>query len=252
MIEFHHVTKHYAPDGQPAALEDVSFQCHPGRVLALLGPNGSGKTTALRLSAALLRPSRGTISVRGVETCADPERVRRHIGFLTGTARLYERLTPRELVTYFARLHRLDPPSAGRRINILFDRLELGSSADRRIARLSVGLRQRVSIARALVHDPPVLVLDEPTSGLDVISARSILQLIRECRAEGKTILFSTHIMGEVSLLADDLVLLHQGRVIWSGSFPGFQESMTHRSLEDEFVARCEASERMIPAGPRE
>ncbi len=242
MIDFQNVTKIWPGRPPVTALDGVSFRCEPGRVFALLGPNGSGKTTALRLIAALLEPTSGVVTVNGAETTKDPVGVKRHLGFLTSTTALYERLTPEELVRYFADLHELPREAARAREAELFARLDIASFARQRIGKLSLGMKQRVSIARALIHDPAVLVLDEPTTGLDVISSRAILDLIRECRAAGKTILFSTHIMGEVSLLADDMAILHQGRIRWQGRFPDFHAGVTGRSLEDEFIRIVEAA----------
>jgi sodium transport system ATP-binding protein len=218
------------------ALAGVTFTCQPGRVFSLLGPNGAGKTTALRLIATMLKPTAGAIRVCGYDTVKEPLAVRRRIGFLTGATGLYDRLTPNELVKYYANLHNVEKSAFQKRRDELFARLEMNSFANRRISKLSTGMKQKVSIVRTIIHDPQVVIFDEPTAGLDVISARSIIDLIREFRAKGKTVIFSTHIMGEVSLLSDDLAIIHKGRLCYNGSYSAFVAGMKTKSLEDEFI----------------
>ena len=218
------------------AVDDVTFQCHPGRVFGLLGPNGAGKTTALRLIATMLKPTSGTINVGGADAATDPQGVRDRIGFLTGNTGLYDRLTATEMVRYHADLHRMDPDHFEERRRILFGQLGIEEFADRRIARLSSGMRQKVSIARTIIHDPAVIVFDEPTTGLDVMTSRGIVNLIKQCREEGKTVLFSTHIMGEVKMLCDDIGIIHRGKLYFNGSKDEFEGQMTHSSYEDEFI----------------
>ena len=226
-----------APTGKTlTAVDDVSFVCKPGRVFGLLGPNGAGKTTALRLIATMLKPTAGTIVVDGIDAGTDPRGVRDHIGFLTGNTGLYDRLTATEMVKYHADLHRMDPHLFETRRDMLFQTLGITEFADRRIARFSSGMRQKVSIARTIIHDPDVIVFDEPTSGLDVMTSRGIVNLIRERRDAGKTVLFSTHIMGEVKLLCDDIGVLHRGRMYFCGTKEEFEAQMTHSTYEDEFI----------------
>ena len=224
------------------ALKDVSFSCKPGRVFTLLGPNGAGKTTALRIIATMLRPSGGEVAVAGYDVVKQPVEVRRRLGFLTGNTGLYDRLTPDEMVKYYADLYGMDPQSYKKRREELFSLLGINEFAGRRIGKLSSGMKQKVSIARTIIHDPEVVVFDEPTVGLDVVTSRSIIQLIRDCRTQGKTVLFSTHIMGEVSLLSDDLAIIHKGRLIYSGAYKEFQSQMQTPSVEDEFVRLVEAA----------
>ncbi len=224
------------------ALAGVSFACRPGRIFCLLGPNGAGKTTTLRLIAALLRPTAGTVRVNGFDVVRDPEAVKRQLGFLTGATALYDRLTPNELVRYYAELHDV-PAKQWRRMQAdLFELLGMRAYANRRIGKLSTGMKQKVSIVRTMIHDPNVLVFDEVTAGLDVIAARSIIDLVRRCREAGKTVIFSTHRMDEVSLLADDLAIMHQGRLCYVGSYPAFLAQMRTASLEDEFIRIVEES----------
>jgi len=222
------------------AVSDVSFTCKPGRIFSLLGPNGAGKTTILRMIATMLRPSAGHISVAGYDTTKEAGQVRRHIGFLTGATGLYERLTPAEMIDYFGRLNGMEPALLEKRKGDLFHLLGIDEFAGRRIGKLSSGMKQKVSIARTMIHDPQVVVFDEPTVGLDVITAKSIHQLIRQCRTDGKTVIFSTHIMGEVSLLSDDLAILHRSRLLYNDTYENFIKGMKAKSLEDEFIRRVE------------
>ena len=224
------------------AVSDVSFQCHPGRVFGLLGPNGAGKTTTLRMIATTLRPTGGSINVAGHDVVHDAGKVRARLGFLTGSTQLYDRLTAGELVKYYADLHGVPRDVYRQRREEIFGALEIAAYADRRIGKLSTGMKQKVSIARAMIHDPDVLVLDEATAGLDVIASRTIIELIRKARERGKTVLFSTHRMGEVSLLCDDVALMHAGKLLYNGTYAEFEQSMKAPTLEDEFIRRIEAA----------
>ncbi len=218
------------------AVSEVSFTCRPGRVFTLLGPNGAGKTTTLRMLATMLKPTSGTIKVAGFDTVKEPEKVRSKIGFLTGSTALYERLTPNEIIKYYADLHGMDSKKFKERKEDLFKLLGIDEFAGRRIGKLSSGMKQKVSIARTMIHDPEVVIFDEPTVGLDVITARSIIQLIRKCKEEGKTIIFSTHIMGEVSLLSDDLAIIHRGKLLYNDTYENFLQQKKSRTIEDEFI----------------
>jgi sodium transport system ATP-binding protein len=218
------------------AVENLSFNCQPGRIFSLLGPNGAGKTTTLRMIATLLQPSSGEILVCGKSTQEDPEFVRRKIGFLTGSTGLYDRLTPAELVTYFGRLHGMDESMIKSRQAELFELLDVNDFKNKRIGKLSTGMRQRVSICRTMIHDPEVVIFDEPTSGLDVISAKSIIQLIRDCKERGKTIIFSSHIMEEVNLLCDDLAIIHKGKMLFNDTLASFKNQMETDNLTSEFI----------------
>lgn len=219
-----------------SAVDGVSFACQPGRVFGLLGPNGAGKTTTLRMIATMLRPTSGGIIVAGIDAVAEPQRVRERIGFLTGNTGLYDRLTPTEMVRYYADLHQMDQGEFEARRRQLFDLLDMDGFANRRISRLSTGMRQKVSIVRTIIHNPDVMVFDEPTAGLDVMTSRRIVELIRSCKDEQKTVLFSTHIMSDVQLLCDDIAIIHEGRLFFSGSKADFEAQMTQSSYEDEFV----------------
>jgi sodium transport system ATP-binding protein len=218
------------------AVSNVNFTCQPGRVFTLLGPNGAGKTTTLRILATMLKPTSGTSRVAGFDTVKEPEKVRGKIGFLTGSTALYQRLTPNEIVKYYADLHGMDKEKFTKRKKELFKLLGIDEFANRRIGKLSSGMKQKVSIARTMIHDPEVVIFDEPTVGLDVITARSIIQLIRNCKEEGKTVIFSTHIMGEVSLLSDDMAIIHKGKLLFNDTFENFLQQMKTKSIEDEFI----------------
>jgi len=218
------------------AADGVSFTCAPGRVFSLLGPNGAGKTTILRVIATLMRPTSGTVRVAGFDTVSRARQARASLGFLTGSTRLYDRLTPNELVRYYADLHGMEPHRFRERRDAIFDLLGMEEFADRRIGRLSSGMKQRVSIARTVIHDPAVVVFDEPTTGLDVLTSRSIIELVRRCRSEGKTVIFSTHVMSEVSLICDDLAILHRGRLLYLGTFGDFTAGLGGAPLEEGFI----------------
>lgn len=218
------------------ALNGVSFECKPGRIFTLLGPNGAGKTTALRIIATILKPSSGTVSVDGIDAVGKPQEVKAKIGFLTGATGLYERLTPKELVKYFGNLNGIYGSEYNQREDELFTLLGIHDFSNKRIGRLSSGMKQKVSIARTIIHDPDVVVFDEPTSGLDVITAENIIDLIRTCKLQGKTVIFSTHIMGEVSLLSDDIAIIHEGKIIYDGTFDDFKQQMKKSTLVEEFI----------------
>lgn len=233
MIRFTSLTKRYGP---LTAVNELTLEVRPGEVYALLGPNGAGKTTALRCLATLLVPSRGGAEVDGIDVTVDPVRARSRFAFLAASMGLYERLSARELVEYFGRLHGLEGDDLRSRVEEVIRLFEIGSFADRLCGRLSTGQRQRVSLARALVHDPPALILDEPTIGLDVLSGQSIHDFIRHERGRGKAILFSTHQMEEVDLLADRVGVLSQGELIAEGSPTEIVEQAGEENLARAFL----------------
>ncbi len=232
-----------ASDAVFKAVDNVSFQCKPGRVFTLLGPNGAGKTTALRMLAGMLNPTRGSVSIAGHNIAEDPQAAKSKLGFLTGATGLYDRLNPRETLKYFAELNGVPKSKISGRVDELIDKLEIGEFADRRCGKLSMGQKQRVSIARALIHDPEVIIFDEPTNGLDVLTSRTIIKWIRECKSAGKTVVFSTHIMGEVSLLSDDLAVMHNGKLCYCNTFEQFKQDYGDISLEDAFIQILEEAQ---------
>jgi sodium transport system ATP-binding protein len=206
----------------------------------LLGANGAGKTTTLRTLATILVPSSGTARVAGYDIRRDPQKVRANIGFLSTATALYGRLTAREMVEYFGHLYGMEGETLRRRIEILFARLEI-DFPERRCDALSTGMKQKVSIARTLVHDPPVMIFDEPTSGLDVMSARAIIGFIRECREQGKTVLFSTHVMSEAESLCDTIGIIHDGRLKTEGTLAELRAQSGQQVLEEIFVRAVES-----------
>lgn len=222
--------------GEIRAVDGVELECKPGEIVGLLGLNGAGKTTTLRLLATILRPDSGSIEIDGIDGRANPERVRARIGFLTGATGLYPRLTPRETLVYFGELAGMDKSLLRRRSEELIARLDMGEFADRRCDTLSTGQKQRTSIARTLVHDPPLLILDEPTSGLDVVTSRAIVEFIREARSHGKCVIFSTHIMHEAAKLCDRIAILHAGRIRRVGTLSDFRSWYGQDDLDDIFV----------------
>jgi sodium transport system ATP-binding protein len=238
MIVLEGLTKHY---GDLKALSDLSLTVRPGEIYALLGPNGAGKTTALRCLSTLLRPTAGTASVGGADVLEDPLRVKSRIGFLAASMGLYERLTARELVAYFGRLQGLDETRLEERVNELAGLFELEEFRGRYCGRLSTGQRQRVALARAIVHDPPALILDEPTLGLDVLSGETICRFMGEERKRGKAILFSTHQMAEVELLADRVGVVSRGRLVAEGTVEELVAQTGTRNLARAFLSLVEA-----------
>ncbi len=218
------------------AVDKISFTCQPGRIFALVGPNGAGKTTILRMIATMLKPTSGTIEVGGFDCQKNPQTVREKIGFMTDQTALYDRLTPYEMVKYIADLHGMDASVFKSRKDKIFDMLNIHEFANRRIARLSSGMKQKTSIARTIIHDPDVLVFDEPTTGLDVMTSRAIIKLIRSCKEKGKTVIFSSHRMGEVNQISDDIAIIYKGSLYFNGGLDQFKSEMTHETFEDEFI----------------
>ena len=222
-------------------MDDVSFRCVPGQVFGLLGVNGAGKTTCLRLLGTILQPSSGTARVGGFDVVAEPERVRASIGFLSTATALYGRLTAQETVEYFGRLHGLTEDVLRQRMEGIFATLDMNEFRHRRCDQLSSGMKQKVSIARTLVHDPPVMIFDEPTHGLDVLTARTVVGFIRDCRARSKTVIFSTHVMREAEKLCDRIAIIHNGRIMAEGTLEELRARTGAQDLDDVFVNLVEA-----------
>ena len=223
--------------GPTTAVDGLTFSVAAGEIYGLLGPNGAGKTTTLRVLAGMLRPSAGRTRVAGLDVADHALAVRRRLGFLTSTTGLYPRLTGRELLAYFARLHGLSADRAHARIAALAEALELGPFFDRRCDAFSTGERQRVSIARAVLADPDVLILDEPTAGLDVLASRFLRDFVRAERDRGKAVLFSTHYLAEAELLCDRIGLLHRGRLLAEGTPAALRAAAGDApSLEEAFL----------------
>ena len=223
------------------AVKDISFECKPGEIFSLLGPNGAGKTTTLRMLSTVITPTSGSIVIGGVDAISEPQEARRKIGFLTGSTGLYARLNAHELIDYFASLYDVPNPVIRERKKYLFDLLDMNEFANKKIGKLSTGMKQKVSICRTMIHDPEIVIFDEPTSGLDVITAESIIQLIRDCKSQNKTVIFSSHIMGEVDLLCDRLAIIHKGEMKYKGSMESFREQMSEKSITAEFIKTVQA-----------
>jgi len=238
MIEAKALSKrfHDKKRGEIRAVERVSFRCEPGHIYGLLSANGAGKTTTLRMLATILAPSDGTAIVAGYDVIEQPEKVRASVGFLSTATALYPRLTAQEMVEYFGRLNGLDEARLRNRIDELFGRLEMNDFRDRRCDKLSTGMKQKVSIARTLVHDPPVMIFDEPTVGLDVMTARVIIAFIRECRDRDKTVIFSTHVMSEAEKLCEKIGIIDGGRLHAEGSLAELRQRYGEQDLEEIFV----------------
>jgi sodium transport system ATP-binding protein len=238
MIDAQYLVKRFRDKkrGEVCAVDRVNFRCQPGEIYGLLGANGSGKTTTLRMLATILQPSEGTAIVAGYDVTKEPQKVRSSVGFLSTATALYGRLSALEMAQYFGRLHGLDERTLARRIDLIFERLEMNDFRDRRCDKLSTGMKQKVSIARTLVHDPSVMIFDEPTLGLDVMASRSIVNFIRECRDHGKTVIFSTHVMSEVEKLCDHIGIIHDGKLLAEGTLADLRQRFGKQDLDDIFV----------------
>jgi sodium transport system ATP-binding protein len=229
-------TFYEASRGRIDAVGGVDLECRRGEIFGLLGANGAGKTTTLRMLATILSPTSGDAWVQGHSVLREPQEVRRHLGFYSASTALYPRLTASETLELFARVNGVPEHRVRSRRDELIDRFGIGKYAGARIEKLSTGMKQKVSIARTIVHDPPVLIFDEPTVGLDVLNAIELQKVIAQLRDEGKTIVFSTHIMSEAERLCDRIAVIHQGRIHASDSLEGLRASTGLRYLEDIFV----------------
>jgi len=238
MIEARGLSKRFQDKkrGEIRAVDNVSFACQPGKIYGLLGANGAGKTTTLRMLATILEPTDGTAVVCGYDVIEQPEKVRANVGFLSTATALYPRLTAQELVEYFGRLNGLDEATLKKRVDDIFNRLDMNGFRDRRCDKLSTGMKQKTSIARTLVHDPPVMIFDEPTTGLDVMTARTIITFISDCRERGKAIIFSTHIMSEVERLCDHIGIIHDGKLLAHGTVSELRAKYAEHNLEEIIV----------------
>jgi sodium transport system ATP-binding protein len=237
MIRVRGLTKHYADlrRGKLVALGGISFDAKPGQIYGLLGPNGAGKTTALRILSTVLKPTAGTVTINGYDVVTQSSQVRHQIGFMSADTAVYDRMTAWEMVEYFGLLHGIPRTELPGRMETLFSRLKMNDIRDLLGAKMSTGMKQKVSIARAIVHDPPVLVFDEPTVGLDVLVARALLETIAELRDHGKCIVFSTHIMREAEKLCDRLAIIHRGHILAEGTLEELRDRYDEQDLEELF-----------------
>jgi sodium transport system ATP-binding protein len=229
--------------GWVPAVRDVTFDCRPGEIFGLLGPNGAGKTTTLRILSTVLKPTSGRAVIAGHDVVAEPQAVRSVIGYMSASTGIYDRMTAWELVEYFGRLYGIPRDRLRERMEAIFDWLKMDDFRDVLGSKMSTGMKQKVSIARTIVHDPPVLIFDEPTSGLDVLVQRAVLQKILELRDQGKTILFSTHSMHEVEKLCARVAIIHRGRLQAEGTPEELLERFGQPDLEELFFALVERAD---------
>ncbi len=238
MIQVQAISKSFTDPkrGTRLAVDNVSFEVRAGEVFGLLGPNGAGKTTTLRMLATLLKPSSGTATLNGFDIVREPEKVREQIGFLSGDMGLYGRLTPRETLEFFGQLNGLDSARAAQRISEVMSMLDMRNFADVRGDKLSTGMKQKTAIARAILHDPPVLILDEPTSGLDLPTARNIEATVLNAKKTGKCILYSTHIMEEAEYLCDRIAVISDGKLRAIGTMEDLRRETGKLRLREIFL----------------
>lgn len=234
MVEVQELEKKF---GAFTAVEKISFQVSKGEIFGLLGENGAGKTTTLRMLATMLHPTSGHAIMGGFDTIREPEKVRAHIGILFGgEAGLYDRLTASENISYFGELNGMSKNEIKKRTLQLADAFGMQEFMDKRAAKLSKGMKQKVAFARSIIHNPDIMLFDEPTSGLDVSAAREVHEFILGCRAEGKTIIFSSHTMSEVDKLCDRVGIIHKGKLIETGTVDGLKAKYDDEDLEEIFI----------------
>jgi sodium transport system ATP-binding protein len=245
MIHVAGLTKTFrdAKRGIVPAVDNVSFDAQAGEIFGLLGPNGAGKTTTLRILCTVLKPTSGSATVAGFDVVKQADAVRHHVGFLSANTGVYERMTAWEMVEYYGRLHGLGGEVLRDRLDVLFGRLNMNDFRDVIGGKLSTGMKQKVSIARALVHDPPVLIFDEPTAGLDVLVQRSVLRHIAELREGGKCMVFSTHNMHEAEKLCDRIAIMHRGTILTCGTLSELRARHGENDLEELFFRLVGADE---------
>lgn len=239
MVEVRDLSKTFfePKKGEIRAVDHVSFTAQPGRILGLLGVNGAGKTTTLRMLSTVLSPGSGTATVGGHDICREPAKVRAAIGFVSGSTALYGRLTVKECLEYFGQLYGLNGDALKSALDRVTTQMNLDGFMGQLCDKLSTGQKQRVSIARAIIHNPAIMFFDEPTAGLDVLASQAIMEFIEACRSQNKTVVFSTHIMSEVERLCDDVVVIHAGKVRASGSAPELKEQTGENTLEQAFLS---------------
>jgi len=238
MIKTFNLTKIFQDKkrGEIVAVDNVSIECEPGKIFGLLGLNGAGKTTLMRLLSTVLKPTSGKAQVKGFDILTQSQEVKSSIGFLSSDTALYPRLTAEETVTYFARLNGMEEELIQKRLEKIFKIFDMDWFKDRRVDKLSSGMKQKVSLARTIIHDPEVLILDEPTLGLDVITSKNIIQFIHRAREENKCVLFSTHIMHEAEKICDQIAIIHKGKILAVGTLEELQNRVGLKDLDEVFV----------------
>lgn len=234
MIKISNLTKRF---GNTIAVNDISFEINDGEIFGLLGENGAGKTTTMRMLATMLKPTSGTATINGYDIVEQPSEVRKHVGILFGgEAGLYDRLTARENIAYFAELSGMEADKINKRIDELAEILDMRDFIDKRVGRFSKGMKQKVTIARSIVHNPDVMLLDEPSIGLDVTTTRLLHDFIKSCKEQGKSVLYSSHIMSEIEKLCDRLAIIHKGVLITVCSIEDLKAKYQDQSLEEIFI----------------
>lgn len=253
MISVKGLTKYYADlkRGTFAAVDGIDFQVEPGQIFGLLGPNGAGKTTTLRILSTVLHPSGGEVRVNGFDVFTQATEVRRNIGFMSANTSIYDRMTGWEMVEHFGLLYGMKKKDLHPRMEQIFDQLNMQDVRNRLGSKMSTGMRQKVSVARSIVHDPPVLIFDEATAGLDVLVARALLKTILELRDQGKCIIFSTHIMREVEKISDAVAIMHRGHILTQGTLWELRKKHRQQDLEELFFRLISEYNRAHP-DPRE
>lgn len=246
MIHVRQLTKTYQEiqAGEFMALDGISFDAMPGQIFGLLGPNGAGKTTALRILSTVLHPTSGSVFVNGFEVTEHADKVRHQIGFVSTNTAIYERMTAWEMVQFFGRLYGMESDTLQMRMETLFERFQMNEIRSVLGSKMSTGMKQKVSIVRAMIHNPPVLIFDEATSGLDILVAREVLQTVETLRDQGKCIIFSSHIMAEVQRLCDRVAIMNRGRILAQGSIEDLSELYEEEDLEELFYQMISVSEK--------
>lgn len=238
MIQVQSLTKQFIKSDGDAftAVDNLSFKVDKGEIVCLLGVNGAGKTTTMRILSTVFSPTSGTATIEGYDIINQADMVRRNLGFISGDTGLYTRLKVREFLRYFGDLYGQTRAKTDNRIEEIATLLDMHSFLDRKIDFLSTGMRQKVSIARSIIHNPPVMILDEPTSGLDIMTARNIVDFIKNSKKEGKSVLFSTHIMRDAERIADRIVMIHKGKLLTEGTIDELRKKTGYHDLDDIFI----------------
>ena len=251
MVSTSGIAKHFTDKSGKVvkAVDGVSIEATPGKIFGLLGVNGAGKTTMLRMLSTVIKPTSGTGTVAGHNILEQPQKVRASIGFMSASTALYGRLTAGEMIDYFGQLYGLDKATLRQRREYVVDKLRIHEFLDRLCDKLSTGQKQRVSIARTILHDPPVLFFDEPTAGLDIVTSQTVMEFIEEAQTNGKTIIFSTHIMSEVERLCDQVAIIHGGQIMGEGTVQSLKDRSEESSLEKAFLKLVSYKSEYVEAG---
>ena len=248
MIHVRQLTKVYKDlhSGNFTALNGISFDAMPGQIYGLLGPNGAGKTTALRILSTVLQPTHGSAVVNGFNVTTDPEQVRRQIGFVSCNTAIYDRMTAWEMIYYFGQLYGMELEKLQIRMESLFERFQMNEIRNVLCSKMSTGMKQKVSIVRAMVHNPPVLIFDEATSGLDILVAREVLKTVEQLCDQGKCVIFSSHIMSEVQRLCDRVAVMNRGNILAEGTIEELADRYQEDDLEELFYQMISISEQQL------